>query len=95
MQKYIILGNWTEEGRKTINEVPKRLEKNKKLIEELNGSFNIVFTFGEYDFIVTVEVPDEETMAKFLLKLNGTQNFKTKTLRAWDETEFAKMVSEV
>ncbi len=95
MQKYIILGNWTEKGRKSIEEVPKRLEANRKLIKDLNGKFSIYYTFGEYDFIVNVEIPDEDSMAKFLLKLKGTENFSIKTLRAWDESEFVKMVSEI
>ena len=93
MQKYIVLGNWTDQGRKTIADLPKRLEKSHKLVEEHNGSLSVCFTMGEYDFVGIVDIPDEESMAKVILKLNAMQNFKTNTLRAWTDTEFIELVS--
>ena len=39
--KYIVLGNWTDQGGKTIDEVPKRVETIKNLIKEQNRSINI------------------------------------------------------
>jgi uncharacterized protein with GYD domain len=95
LQKYIVLGNWTNQGRKTIEDVPKRIEKSHKLIEEHNGSLSVCFTMGEYDFVAIVDMPDEESMAKVILKLNEMQNFKTNTLRAWPDDEFAKIVSKL
>jgi len=95
MQKYIVLGNWTDQGRKTLDDIPKRIEKSHKLVEEHNGSLSVCFTMGKYDFVGIVDMPDEESMAKVVLKLNSMQNFKTNTLRAWPDNEFAKLVSEL
>jgi uncharacterized protein with GYD domain len=93
--KYIVLGNWTDQGRKTLEEVPNRIENSRKIIEEQNGSLSLCFTMGEYDFIAIIDVPDEESMAKIVLKLNTMQSFSTKTLRAWTDTEFVELVSEL
>jgi uncharacterized protein with GYD domain len=95
MQKYIVLGNWTDQGRKTLDEIPKRVEMSHKLAEEHNGSLSVCFTMGKYDFVAIVDMPDDESMAKVMLKLNAMQNFKSNTLRAWPDTEFAKLVSEL
>jgi uncharacterized protein with GYD domain len=94
MQKYIVMGNWTDEGRKTLDtDYPKRLENSKKLVEEYKGS--LCFTMGEYDFIGIIDIPDEESMVKLLLKMNTIDKFTTKTLRAWTDTEFMKMATEL
>lgn len=95
MQKYVILGTWTDQGRKTLTEAKKRIETSRKWIEEFSGSLSLCFTMGEYDFVAIVDVPDEESMAKIVLKLNTVDNFATKTLRAWTDTEFVELVSEL
>ena len=93
MQKYVVLGNWTDQGRKTLENVSERLVPIRKTIEEQNGSMSLCFTMGQYDFIGIIDVPDEESMAKILIKINMMQNAITKTLRAWTDTEFIELVS--
>ena len=93
--KYIVLGKWTDEGRRTLDDIKTRIETARKLIEGVNGSLSLCFTMGEYDFVGIVDVPDEETMVKIVLKLNKMQKFATTTLRAWTDTEFIKLVSEL
>lgn len=93
--KYIVLGNWTAKGRETLPGTKKRIETSKKIIESYQGTMELYFTMGEYDFIAIMDIPDEESMAKLLLKLNKLQNFTTKTLRAWPDSEFVEIVSEI
>jgi uncharacterized protein with GYD domain len=50
---------------------------------------------GEYDFIAIIDMPDEESMVKYLLKAYQARYITINTLRAWDDTEFAEMVSEL
>ena len=96
MPKYIILGNWTDEGRKTLDtDYPKRIERSQKIVEEYSGSMNLCFTMGEYDFVAIVDMPDEENMVKMLIKLNERNRFTTKTLKAWTDTEFTRMINEM
>lgn len=95
LQKYVLLGNWTDHARKTFLEIPERIELTKKIIGELNGSIDFFFTMGEYDFIAIVDMPDEESMAKYLLKAYEARYITIKTLRAWTDAEFARLVSEL
>ena len=90
--KYIVLGNWTNQGRKTIDEVPKRVEAIQNLIKEQNGSMNIYFTMGEYDFISFIDMPNEESMVKILMKVNSMKAAVTKTLKAWSMSEFEELI---
>ncbi|MGZ7135036.1 MAG: GYD domain-containing protein, partial [Methanobacterium sp.] len=75
--------------------IKKRIETSRNLIEEKNGSITLYYTMGEYDFVSIVDMPDEESLIKVLMKLNTTNLFKTKTLKAWTDDEFVKMVSEL
>lgn len=50
---------------------------------------------GEYDFVALIDMPNEESMAKYLFKAYEARYITIKTLRAWTGTEFAKMVSEL
>ena len=95
MQKYIVLGNWTDQGRKTLNEISKRIETARNLLKQYNANLTLCYTMGEYDFIGIVDIPDEESMVKIILKLNSMQNFKTTTLRAWTDTEFMELIKEL
>jgi uncharacterized protein with GYD domain len=92
IMKYIVLGNWTDQGRKTIDDVPKRVEAIKNLVKEQNGSMDIYFTMGEYDFISFIDMPNEESMVKILMKVNGMKAAVTKTLKGWSMSEFEEMI---
>ena len=95
MMKYVVLGNWTDQGRKNIEDIKKRVDMSRKLVEEKNGSMSLCYTMGEYDFVSIVDMPDEESMVKTLMKLNTMNLFTTKTLRAWTSDEFVNMISEL
>jgi uncharacterized protein with GYD domain len=93
--KYIVLGKWTDQGRKTTKDAKKRIETAQNLVKEQNGSMSLCFTMGEYDFVAIVDMPNEEGMVKVLMKLNIMNNVITETLKAWTDSEFVKIVSEL
>jgi uncharacterized protein with GYD domain len=93
--KYIVLGKWTDQGRKTTKDAKKRIETAQNLVKEQNGSMSLCFTMGEYDFVAIVDIPNEEGMVKVLMKLNIMNNVITETLKAWTDSEFMKIVSEL
>ena len=95
MQKYILLGNWTDHARKTFTEIPERIELTKQIIGEFDGSIEFLFTMGDYDFVAIIGMPNEESMVKYLMKAYQSRYITFKTLRAWTDSEFAKMVSEL
>ncbi len=95
MTHYIILGNFTEQGIKNVRQVPKRDEEARRMIEQAGGKMQIYYTLGEYDFVAITEMPDDEAMMKFLLQAGSLGNVRTKTLKAWTESDSAKVISQV
>jgi uncharacterized protein with GYD domain len=93
--KYIVLGKCTDHGRKTTKDVKKRIETAQNLVNEQNGSMSLCFTMGEYDFVAIVDMPNEEGMVKVRMTLNIMNNVITETLKAWTDSEFVKIVSEL
>jgi uncharacterized protein with GYD domain len=95
MPHYIILGNFTEQGIKNVRQVPKRDDEVRRIIEQGGGKMQIYYTLGEYDFVAITEMPDDESMMKFLLKAGSLGNVRTKTLKAWTESDSTKVISQL
>jgi len=55
----------------------------------------LYYTMGEYDFAMVVEVPNDDAMIKILLQLGSLGNVRTQTLKAWSESEGAKVISQL
>ena len=45
--------------------------------------------------MAVIEMPDDDEMLKFLLQTGQMRNVVTKALKAWSETESAKVVSQL
>lgn len=62
MGKYVLLLNWTDQGIKNVKDTIKRAESFKLYLEKRGGKLTeILYTFGQYDLIVTAELPSDET----------------------------------
>ncbi len=61
---YIILTNWTDQGIRNINATPGRVESAKTLAKELGGKAGVYYTFGEYDTVMMLEAPGDETACR-------------------------------
>ena len=95
MPHYIVLGNWTEQGIRDVRDAPKRIENTRLRIQQVGGKMQLYYTFGECDFVMVVEVPSDEDMLKIILWLVSLGNVRTKTLKAWTESEGAKTISHL
>jgi uncharacterized protein with GYD domain len=95
MPHYVILGNFTEQGIKNVRQAPKRDEEARRMIEQTGGKMQIYYTLGEYDFVAITEMPDDESMMKFLLQAGSLGNVRTKTLKAWTESDSVKVMSQL
>ena len=61
MGKYVLLLNWTDQGIRNVKDTVKRAESLKSYLEKKNGKLvDILYTFGQYDAIVTAELPNDE-----------------------------------
>ena len=93
MSMYMLLCNYTDQGVRTIKEMPARRaaarEKAKKLGVEITGAW---LALGAYDFILQLEARDEETVAKYVLSIAAMGNLRTTTLKLFNDAEYEKIV---
>jgi len=80
MPTYILLSTLTPEGRKTLLDHPDRLELVNQEISDLGCKVIAQYgVLGPYDFVTTVEAPDNATVARLSVSLGsrGTINIIT------------------
>lgn len=96
MAKYIALINWTDQGVKNVKESPARLDAARKLARELGCEFGETYlTIGAYDLVAMVEAPDDETMARFALKVGSGGAVRTHTLKALSEDSYRRIIASL
>ncbi len=96
MANYVILGNFTDQGIRGIKDTTKRAKAFRDLTEDMGGSIkDIYWTLGSYDVVLTMEAPDDETVAAILMKVGSLGNLKSQTLRAFDEVEINSLISRL
>ncbi len=96
MSTYFILANWTEQGIKDIKASPKRLRAAKRLAKDCGVKFrSFHMTLGQYDGIATLEAPNDEAVAKFMLTLGSAGNVRTTTLKGFTEQEYREIVGSL
>jgi uncharacterized protein with GYD domain len=88
-----MLLNWTDQGIKNVKDSPKRLNAAKKLAKDMGGEAKAFYmTQGIYDLALVIEMPNDEKLASFVLKLGSLGNVKTTTMRAYSEEEYRKII---
>jgi uncharacterized protein with GYD domain len=93
---YILLINWTEQGISKINESSDRYNALKASLEKAGGKLvGGYYTFGEYDVIIIIEAPNDETVMSLMLKVGSAGNVRTKTLKAFTADEASKIIKDV
>ncbi len=93
MATYLMLLNWTDQGIRNIKESPKRMDAAKKLAKDLGGEIKTVFmTQGSFDLVFVAEMPNDEKVAAFVLKLGSLGNVRTTTLKAYSEDDYRKII---
>ena len=96
MSTYISLINYTDVGRASIQEAPKRIDLARAFLADLGGKLrDFYLTLGEYDLVVVFEVPNDRAAAKFLLSLDTPSRVTTRTMKAFGEGEFREILAEL
>jgi uncharacterized protein with GYD domain len=90
---FVVLGNWTDQGMRNITEAPKRAKLANDMVEKARGKMQTFYTLGKYDFVAIIELPKDEDIMAILLCLGSMGNIRTTTMKAWTESEAAKMLS--
>lgn len=50
------------------------------------------YTFGDYDFVLVMEAPNDEAVMSLVLKVGSAGNVRTKTLKAFTAEEGIKII---
>ena len=96
MANYIVLGNFTDQGIHFIKETEKRAEAFKSMAKDAGVTVKDVFwTLGQYDLIITMDAPDDESVTALGLSVGSLGNVRTQTLRAFSAEEIGKILSKM
>ncbi len=95
MPTFICFLNWTDQGAKNAKEANKRFQASKSMAEKLGGKLLSAYvTTGQYDVVVTLDMPNGEAMVKFASAISGSGNARTTTVRGYTPDEFSKLAVE-
>ena len=96
MPMFILSLSWTDQGIRSVKDAPKRAQASRELAKKMGIEIKEVYlTSGENDFVVIVDTPNGDNVAKFAMALGAQGNVRTRTARAWPESEFRKLISEL
>ena len=96
MATYVVLINWTELGIKNVRESPGRLDAAKKLLAGMGGRFeHFYMTMGDSDMVAICDIPDDDTAARFALQLGMQGSVRTRTMKAFSEEAYRKIVDRL
>jgi len=87
---------WTDQGIRAVKDAPHRAEAARGLAERLGVHLKEVYlTSGDDDLLVILETDNGDNVAKFALALSSLGNVRTRTVRAWPQAEFHRLISEL
>ena len=83
MAVYVMLSTLTDEGRKTLNSNPKRLQEVNKEVESMGVKILAQYALlGPYDFINILEAPDNKAISRIAIELGSRGTLQTMTMAA-------------
>jgi uncharacterized protein with GYD domain len=96
MATYISLVQYTQKGIEAIKESPKRLDVAREAFQKAGAKLKEFYlVMGEYDIVIVVDAPNDETVAKVSLMLGSKGNVRTRTMRAFTETEYRSLIQSL
>jgi uncharacterized protein with GYD domain len=96
MARYVVLIDWTDQGVRNASDTLQRVGQARSAWEPRGVRIETIYwTLGDHDIVAVINAPDDATMAASLLQLAGAGNVRTKTLRAFDETEMQSLLGQL
>jgi len=96
MPTFILSLNWTDQGIRAVKDAPKRAKAAQELAKKVGVEIKEVYlTSGDRDLLIIVDAPSGDNVTKFALALGSRGNVRTSTARAWSQSEFQKLISEL
>jgi len=97
MPLYVTLYKFTDQGRKTIKDSPKRLRGAIAQLEKVAGVkiHQALYTSGRYDLVIVSEAPNDQAANVAALTTMTAGNVVGETLHAYSVDEIEKTVSKL
>ncbi len=97
MPFYVTLYKFTDQGRKTIKDSPKRLRATVAQLEKAAGIkiHHALYTSGRYDLVVVSEAPNDQAANVAALTILAAGNVVGETLHAYTADEIEKVVGKL
>jgi uncharacterized protein with GYD domain len=96
MPMFILSLNWTDQGIRSVKDAPKRAQAAQDLAKKVGIEIKEIYlTSGDSDLVAIVDTPNGDNVTKFALALGAQGNVRTRTARAWPQSEFQKLISEL
>ncbi len=96
MAQYVVLGNYTEKALNDLKTAAQMGEATEAAIGAMGGK--AIWggnTFGQYDFVVVVEMPGDEAMLQLALRAASSGMFKTQILKAFSDEEVGPIIASL
>jgi uncharacterized protein with GYD domain len=88
--------NWTDQGIRNVKDSPKRAQAARDLAKKVGVELKEVYlTSGDSDLVAILDAPNGDNVAKFAMAIGAMGNVRTRTARAWTQTEMQKLISEL
>jgi uncharacterized protein with GYD domain len=93
---FIVSMNWTDQGIRSVKDSPKRAQAARDLGKKMGVDIKEVYlTSGDSDVVAIVDAANGDSMAKFAMAVGAQGNIRTRTARAWTQSEMQKLISEL
>ncbi|OGW84352.1 MAG: GYD family protein [Omnitrophica bacterium RIFCSPHIGHO2_02_FULL_46_11] len=94
MAHYVVLASFTDQGIRGVKDTTRRAKAFREMAQKMGASIkDIYWTLGNFDVVLTMEAPNDETATAILTKAGSLGNLKSQTLRAFDEKEMDSILA--
>jgi uncharacterized protein with GYD domain len=95
MPTYIMLSHLTDEGRKTLQERPERLNEVNKEVEAMGAHIVAQYAaLGGFDFVNVIEAPGNDAMMRISMELGSRGTIRIETMAALNLSGFVTALQE-
>lgn len=96
MATYIWVGNFTEQGARSIKETTKRADAIKDVGKKFGVTVkDMYWTMGQYDLVAIFDAPDDMSISAFGLGVGMAGNLTGQTLRAFNKDEMSAILGKL
>ena len=96
MPIYVVLSNFTEQGRSDIKNTSERLDRLTPVANKLGVKVLAnAITMGQFDVVTVMEAADDATIAKVIGTVLSRGYVTTQTMRGFSAEEFRQITSDL